>query len=363
MTSGWRGYYGGEIAYSNEGVTLSATGNGEGAVFDVLKPTKLEGAVLEMVVNVSDELFINGVSLQPFAQINGGTYHGEFNCWVHFSTLFPGMDQTITCTLDEVDKFDQTEYDVQMGVRAAGGTTYFSGTLLIKSATITLASVSASSSSSTANSSSSSSIVSSLSSSSVVDSSSSIVSSSSSAQAIVTPDFEADSPGATYGGAAWRMEDITATVVSLASVTGLPANGSSTNVLKVVIKEYNAAPIVFISIQDGKTLADYVVKVDAYFPRNTLGNSGSGSNYYKEFLFLADNTISSAAVDTEAAYQGKQNTIWSDVDVWKTFTFTPDATKAASLTGTIQIALGINRPPGDDVDAYFLDNIRLELKP
>lgn len=106
---------------------------------------------------------------------------------------------------------------------------------------------------------------------------------------------------------------------------------------------------------------DFTVKVDAYFPRSTLGLTNSEANYYKDFLFLAGATISSSASDTNPAYQSKFGTIWDDVDVWKTYTLAVDPTKAANLTGTIQLAFGLNRPAGTN-DGYYFDNLRLEPK-
>lgn len=192
--------------------------------------------------------------------------------------------------------------------------------------------------------------------------SSSVSSSSSSAAATkLTVDFESDTVGTTYEGASWNPGELTATVVTIASVTGLPVNASSVNVLQVVVGNYNAVPIMEVSLPEGKTLADYNVKVDAYFPRNTLGLTDAGANYYKDFLLLADTTITSGAGDTNPAYHSKIATIWDDVDVWKTYTLTVDPTKGAALTGTIKIAMGLNREAGTN-DGYYFDNIRLEPK-
>jgi hypothetical protein len=147
----------------------------------------------------------------------------------------------------------------------------------------------------------------------------------------------------------------------VASVTGLPANGASTNVLKVAVADYNSAPLFDVTLPSGKTLNDYNVKVDAYFPRGTLGLTDAPHNYYKPFLFLADTTLTGASAESNAAFQSKIETDWDDVDAWQTFTFTPDATKAASLTGSIQVSIGINRPATTN-DAYYFDNVRLEPK-
>jgi hypothetical protein len=94
-----------------------------------------------------------------------------------------------------------------------------------------------------------------------------------------------------------------------------------------------------------------------------LGLTEEPDNYYKDFIFMAGTTLSSALADTNPAYQTKIATIWNDVDVWKTYTFTPDATKGAAITGALEVSIGLNRPVGSNADAYYFDNVRLELIP
>ena len=139
MTSGWRGNGTGNsgVTYNTEGVSFAASGDNIGAVIDVAKPILLENAVINMVVEVSSEFKTAGASLQIFAQIKGGNWDGEWNCWSDNSTLTAGADVTISCTVNEGGKFDQTENDVQVGVQAKGTPT---GVVTIKSAQITLAS-------------------------------------------------------------------------------------------------------------------------------------------------------------------------------------------------------------------------------
>jgi hypothetical protein len=347
-TDVWRGNSDGVVSGSNLGITLVATADGQGAVFDVAAPRLLEGATIEMVVNVSNEYQASGADLQVFAQIkDNASYPGEYDCYTPNAQLTPGTDQVIECVIDESDKkFNQTNFDVQVGIQGKLQTGTIAGTVVIKSAKITLAAQSSSSSSSAQ--------------------SSSVVSSASNPLV----DFEADAPGTVYAGIAWSPESIIPTVVSIASVTGLPANGASTKVLKVEVTNYNSAPLFNVTIPENKSLNDYNVKVDAYFPRNTLGLTAAGGNYFKPFLFFAGTTLTGAANDTapgdptlpgNPGFQSKFETVNEDVDVWKTFTFTADPTKGAILTGNIQIALGINREATTN-DAYYLDNVRLEPK-
>lgn len=178
--------------------------------------------------------------------------------------------------------------------------------------------------------------------------------------------FEGDAVGTSYSSIGWSgSASNTTSVVTISSVTagtGLPANGTSVNVLKVTPLNYNAAVLFTITIPTGKTLADYTsVSVDAYFPRSTLGLSSDGDNYYKPLYLFAGTTISGAAQTSNAAYQSTYDTVYSDVDAWKSFTLAIDSTKGALLSGTIQIAIGLNRPAdATNDDAYYLDNIQLK---
>lgn len=308
----------------DQGVLFNALGQGVGAVIDLQAPINLENAVIEVVVNVSPEFKASGASIQPFAQIKE-TWKGKW-CDVPSESLTESEDYTATCTVDMAE-FNQSENGVQVGVQASGDSP--TGLVTIKSLKITLASGGDSSSSSSSNS-------------------------SSSAASNLSVDFEADTAGATYGGIGWASTDLTATVVAISSVTGLPSNGSSTKVLKVEAANYNAVPVFNVSLPAGKTLNDYNIKVDAYFP-------SEGDNSYKPFLLLAGTTITGEASINNAAYQATINTGPADIDVWKTFTFTADSAKGSSLTGDIQVAVGISRGKTTN-DPYYLDNVKLELK-
>lgn len=190
------------------------------------------------------------------------------------------------------------------------------------------------------------------------------VASSSSAATNLTVDFELDAVESTYGSIGWDSPAVNATVVTIASVTGLDANGASTNVLRVVPLNWNSVPMVQVTIPQGKTLADYAVQFDVYFPYAKLGLTTS-ENYYKTLMLFAGTTITGAAEESNAAFQSKRSNAsdntpaFDEVDKWITLTLNVNSTKAALLTGTTQIALGINRPAGTNADAYYLDNIKL----
>lgn len=177
--------------------------------------------------------------------------------------------------------------------------------------------------------------------------------------------FESDAAGTAVYGVVGYNTDATATVVTIASVVGLPANGASTKAAKVATVNWDTIPKFLVTLPQGKTLANYQITVDAYFPRTTLGVTND-DNYYKEFMLFAGTAITDAAKpDTYPTYyQSKISTIYNDVDVWKTFTFTVNPAKAAMLTGTIEIGIGINRPAvGTNNNAYYLDNITLVALP
>jgi hypothetical protein len=149
MTASWRGNGTGNsgITYDSAGVSFNATGEGIGAVFDISAPAILENAVIEMVVNVSSEFKSSGADLQPFAQIKGGDWDGEWDCRVENEALTAATDYTLTCQIDHAsDLFNQSALDVQVGVQADDGTP--AGVVTIKSAKVTLAAQGSSSTSS-----------------------------------------------------------------------------------------------------------------------------------------------------------------------------------------------------------------------
>lgn len=146
MTSGWRGNGEGNtgVNFNADGVTFTASGDNIGAVTDIAAPVLLEGAIFTMVINVSTEFKATGASLQPFAQIKGDSWPGEWDCWAGNELFTAGSDTTVTCTISESDKkFDQTASDVQLGVQAKGSP---AGVVTIKSASVTLAQAASSSS-------------------------------------------------------------------------------------------------------------------------------------------------------------------------------------------------------------------------
>ncbi len=146
MTSGWRGNGAGNtgVTYNSDGVSFTASGDDIGALADITAPIQLEGAIITMVVNVSSEFKASGANLQPIVQIKGGSYPGEWGCWAGNELFTAGEDASINCTVTEDDKkFNQTEFDVQVGLQAKGTPT---GVVTIKSVSVNLAQAASSSS-------------------------------------------------------------------------------------------------------------------------------------------------------------------------------------------------------------------------
>lgn len=214
-------------------------------------------------------------------------------------------------------------------------------------------------------SSSSSEVAVSSSSSSEVASSSSSSSSSAVANEVYDwNDFEADEAGAALSVAGWDGDAAasgTATVVNIADISGIPANGESVKAVKFVGGNWNAGIKLTFTMPAGKTLADYNIVFDVYFPRTTPAEyTGGDNNYYKDLFVAGGATVSSGLNETNGGYLGKLATE-GNVDAWHTFTFTPSAA-AETITGTFELAFGINRPAGSATDYYLVDNVGLELK-
>lgn len=239
----------------------------------------------------------------------------------------------------------------------------------VVSSAVSSVAVSSSSSSAVVVSSSSSSVVVSSSSSSVVASSSSSSVASSSGSSVANEvydwnDFEADEAGAVLSVAGWDGDAAasgTATVVNIADISGIPANGESVKAVKFVGGNWNAGIKLTFTMPAGKTLADYNIVFDVYFPRTTPAEyTGGDNNYYKDLFVAGGATVSSGLNETNGGYLGKLATE-GNVDAWHTFTFTPSAA-AETITGTFELAFGINRPAGSATDYYLVDNVGLELK-
>ncbi|ACE83815.1 hypothetical protein CJA_0448 [Cellvibrio japonicus Ueda107] len=295
------------------------------------------GATVTAVINVPASYTTDGsLILQLVLQGTGAVYS-----WNPVTDLVAG-DNTIVWEINPETPANAqgiTHFGIQLTTPPSSLTIL--DPFLVKSIEVNFADGGSASSSSVASSEASSSVASSVS-------------------AVLTVDFENDDAGTVYGATGWAATDATPTVVTIASITagsGLPANGSSTKVLRVTVGNWNSSPVVNVSLPGDKTLANYEVKVDAYFPHNTLGLS-EANNGYKDLTLMAGATVTGAVQTDNALYHSHVAT-QGNVDAWTTFTLPVDATKGASLSGDIQLSVGISRSAGTDADAYYLDNIRL----
>jgi len=167
-------------------------------------------------------------------------------------------------------------------------------------------------------------------------------------------DFEDKTIGDTYAHIGWSASDITAEVADDPLATG-------NNVLKCTINNYNAAPVLEVTLPAGKTLADYgTFKFKGYFAQGDVG--------WKDIVVEAYQTMPTGQFGNVAGNAiGKWNrakggsTAWEDISI--------GITGSASLTGTIYLAFGINCNGTGDIGGtgvttiWYADDIELVLAP
>jgi len=132
-------------------------------------------------------------------------------------------------------------------------------------------------------------------------------------------------------------------------------------VLKFTPNNYNAAPVLEVTLPAGKTLADYsTFKFKGYFAQGDVG--------WKDIIVEAYQTLPTGqAYKNEAAKIGSWNrakggsTAWEDISI--------SISGSSSLTGTIYLAFGINCAGTGDIGGsglttiWYADNIQLVLSP
>lgn len=299
----------------------------------------MEGATVTMVVNIPQAYITDAaIALQIIIQQGEGATNDNY---LTVPQLTAGDNTIVWAPGDDKATDGITSIGLQLSVPPTD--TDIVDPILIKSLLIEFAEGSSSSESSASSEASTS-------------------SESSAAAGTLSVNFDGDTVGTVYEVSSWAPEDITATVVSIASVTGLPANGASTNVLKVSVANYNALPLFDLTLPEGTTLDDYDVVIDAYLPRSTLGLTENEDNFYKPMILAAGTEVTSGVNDENAAYHSQIDTA-GNVDAWLPFTLTVDATKGALLSGAIKIGVGVSRPVGaGEASAYYIDNVRLVAK-
>ena len=167
-------------------------------------------------------------------------------------------------------------------------------------------------------------------------------------------DFEDKNIGDTYTHIGWSATDITAEVAADPLSAG-------NKVLKCTVHNYNAAPVLAVTLPAGKTLADYsTFKFKGYFAQGDVG--------WKDIVVEAYQTMPTGQFGNVAGNAiGKWNrakggsTAWEDISI--------GITGSASLTGTIYLAFGINCNGTGDIGGtgvptiWYADDIELVLAP
>ena len=170
------------------------------------------------------------------------------------------------------------------------------------------------------------------------------------AQSILSWDFEGNNIGDSLAHIGWNPSDIQS-VVADDPVT------SGNKVLKNVVHNYGAAPILMFVLPAGKTLADYdSLTFKGYFQKGDVA--------YKLIVAQAFQTMPSgpfeaSGTDTLGSYNRAQgaSSAWENIGL--------DITNTSSFSDTVYIALGIScaGTSGADTTNWYADDITLVEKP
>lgn len=138
--------------------------------------------------------------------------------------------------------------------------------------------------------------------------------------------FENYDLGHSFAKIGWSQDDLIATVANDPVAAG-------NKVLKVEVKNYNAAPVLAFVIPAGKTLADYsTFKFKAYFAQGDVG--------WKDIIVEAYQTLPTGRFNTPEPKIGSWNRAAGGSTAWEDITI--DVTNARNYTDTIYIAFGIH---------------------
>lgn len=143
MTKDWEvGNGGGTVAYTASGVVYTPAAPTEyssGVYFKPVGPFNLEGATLTITMTPDAAFIATGHNPQPFAQVEGGSYAGEWDCWHNNTDLVAGASSTLTCTISQAGAFNITDATpVRLGFQLTSGTSY-AGSVTITAASVVLA--------------------------------------------------------------------------------------------------------------------------------------------------------------------------------------------------------------------------------
>jgi hypothetical protein len=167
--------------------------------------------------------------------------------------------------------------------------------------------------------------------------------------AVATVDFEADAIGTTYPGMGWNAADINAEVVD-------NPYGAASKVLRVRQGNYNAAPVLALTLPAGTTLSDVTsFTFDAYFAQGDVG--------WKSIVVEAYGSMPTHEFNREANRLGSYARNQGGSTAWETITI--DITNTSELTGTVYFAFGFNGAGTGDIGGsgvqttWYADNVTL----
>ncbi len=166
----------------------------------------------------------------------------------------------------------------------------------------------------------------------------------------LTMDFESQNVGYAFPTIGWSATDIQSTVA-------LDPTGGTNHVLKNVVHNYNAAPVLEFTLPSGKTLADYTSFM-------FKGDWAQGDVGYKNIVVEAYQSMPTAQAFNNSANQiGSWNRAAMGSNGWEIDTV--NITNTRSYSGTVFIAFGINCAGTGNVGAagdttiWYADDITL----
>ncbi len=171
------------------------------------------------------------------------------------------------------------------------------------------------------------------------------------ATANVIQNFESNNAGDAFAHIGWSATDISA-------IDTLDPLGGTNKVLKVAVNNYNAAPVLALTLPIGKTLADYnSFTFNGYFAQGDVGYKTIEVEAYQSSP--TGHAFKSPDADSIGSWSRAKmgSTAWEPITI--------DITNTSSFSGTIYIAFGINCAGTGDVGGtgvqtiWYADNVTL----
>tara|TARA_R100000388_G_C7245246_1_gene164738 strand:- start:7062 stop:9383 length:2322 start_codon:yes stop_codon:yes gene_type:complete len=167
--------------------------------------------------------------------------------------------------------------------------------------------------------------------------------------------FDGDTLGQPYGTTSWQAGDISATVDSLVIDTV-----TYSNVLKVEVNNYNAAPFLAFTIPGGLTLADYdTLSFSGYFATGDVGYKTISAVVSEDSLsgpFLDDSGENDVIGSVDRSMGA--STGWEEIKI-------PIDNDRTELSGTVYIGFGISAAgtANSENTVWYADNVALNAIP